>query len=220
MNGSLRTIDARGLACPQPVVLTKKALEEGGFDVLEILVNSPSARENVMRFANHAGHRLEGMKDEGDVSTIRILRNADASLAGTALADATLTEISSCGESESVDAKAPDAKAASTLFISSDSIGSGDDELGALLMRGFLATLVEASPLPERIILMNGGVRLAVEGSAALAKLLKLAEGGVEILACGTCLDFYKITDKLAVGRISNMFEISGLLLRGSTFSL
>lgn len=204
MNESVKKIDARGLACPQPVVVAKKALEEGGFDILEVLVDGPTARENVTRFAVHAGHSVEDVEDSGGESTIRVRRAGGASATSAA---------------------APEAAAASplgatTVFIPSDRIGSGDDELGALLMRGFLSALAEASPLPGRVILMNGGVRLAAEGSAALTGLAKLAELGVEILACGTCLDFYKIKDKLAVGRVSNMFEISGLLLEGKTLSL
>jgi selenium metabolism protein YedF len=216
MNESSRSIDARGLACPQPVVLAKKALEEGGFEILEMVVDGPSARENVTRFALHAGHALESVKEgEGGAATIRIRRTAGAV---AEKAERALAAASTCPDGE---AKAPiGAEGASTIFISSDRVGSGDEELGALLMKGFIGTLLEASPLPARLIFMNGGVRLAVEGSASLPNLKKLEELGVEILACGTCLDFYKIKEKLAAGRISNMFEISGLLLKGPTFSL
>jgi selenium metabolism protein YedF len=203
MNESVERIDARGLACPQPVVVAKKALEEGGFDILEVLVDGPTARENVTRFAVHAGHSVDSIEDSGGGSTIRIRRAGGSSAASAA----------------AIETAAAFPLGATTVFLSYDRIGSGDDELGALLMRGFLAAIAEASPLPGRIILMNGGVRLAAEGSAALAGLAKLEELGVEILACGTCLDFYKIKDKLSVGRVSNMFEISGLLLKGPTLS-
>ena len=104
-----------------------------------------------------------------------------------------------------------------TVFISADGIGSGDEQLAALLMRAFLYTLTESEALPARIILMNGGVKLAVEGSDSLINLRRLAERGVEILACGTCLEFYQLKDALAVGRVSNMYEIAGLLLQGRT---
>jgi selenium metabolism protein YedF len=214
MSGSTKTIDARGLPCPQPVVLAKKALEEGGFDILEMIVDGPSARENVTRFAAHAGHAVEGVKEgEKGAATIRIRRAEGASAERAAQAQAT---DSACPEGEALGG----AGEARTIFISSERIGSGDDELGALLMKGFIGTLLEASPLPARLIFMNGGVRLAIEGSASLPNLKKLEGLGVEILACGTCLDFYKIKEKLGVGRVSNMFEISSLLLKGSTFSL
>ena len=94
------------------------------------------------------------------------------------------------------------------------------DELGRILMRNFVYSLARGEKMPAALLFMNGGVRLAVEDSAALSGLAKLVGLGVEILACGTCLDFYKIKDKLAVGRVSNMFEISGLLLEGKTLSL
>ena len=215
MSESIRSIDTRGLACPQPVVAAKKALEEGGFDILEIVVDGPSARENVARFAARAGHAVEGIEDAGAASTIRIRRKAEAGTAEAAQGGKAAS--SDPSEAASVSANASRAR---TVFVSSDAIGSGDAELGALLMRGFIATLLEATPLPERIILMNAGVRLAVEGSASLSSLGKLAELGVEILACGTCLDFYGIKDKLAVGRVSNMFEISLFLLEGPTLSM
>ena len=216
MSESSRSIDARGLACPQPVVLAKKALDEGGFDILEMIVDGPSARENVSRFALHAGHAVESVKEgEKGAAMIRIRRAAGTS---AEMAERAQAAASTCPDGE---AKAPiGAEAAPTIFISSDRVGSGDEELGALLMKGFIGTILEASPLPARLIFMNGGVRLTVEDSASLPSLKKLEEFGVEILACGTCLEFYKIKEKLAVGRVSNMFEISSLLLKGPTFSL
>jgi selenium metabolism protein YedF len=216
MSESIRSIDARGLACPQPVVLAKKALEEGGFEILQMIVDGPSARENVTRFAVHAGHAVESVKEgEKGAATIRIRRAATI-----ASSERASTPAANAARPEPSAAVSPEANQARTIFISSDRIGSGDDELGALLMKGFIGTLLEASPLPDRLIFMNGGVRLAVEGSSSLSNLKKLEEQGMEILSCGTCLDFYKIKDKLAVGRVSNMFEISGLLLNGKTFSL
>jgi tRNA 2-thiouridine synthesizing protein A len=204
MSESRRKLDERGLACPQPVIDVKKALEEGGFDMLEVLVDGPTARENVTRFAVYAGHAIEGVEEAAGTTTIRIRRaGAPASFSVAKSAPAAVA-----------------ASGAANVFVSSDTIGSGNDELGALLMRGFLSALAEASPAPGRVILMNGGVRLAVEGSAALTGLARLSELGVEILACGTCLDFYGVKDRLAVGRVSNMFEISGLLLEGPTLSL
>lgn len=205
MSGSTRKIDARGLPCPEPVIATKKALEAGGYEILEIVVDGPTARENVTRFAAHSGHVVDGVRDEGAVSTIRIRYKTGEAAMATPASDKD---------------KRPEGSAVSTILITSDAIGSGDAELGALLMRGFVNTLLEASNPPERLILMNGGVRLAIEGSASLGSLSRLAALGVEILACGTCLDFYRVKDRLAVGRTSNMFEISEILLKGSTLSM
>jgi selenium metabolism protein YedF len=204
MSGSTRRIDAKGLPCPQPVVLAKKALEEGGFELLEILVDNDAARENVARFAEHGGHSVEAVETANGVSTIRIRRSESVGATSAA------------AQSEA----RPRDGGVETVFISRATIGSGNDELGALLMKGFVSTLLELPPLPDRIIFMNGGVALAVEGSPCLGQLSALAERGIEILSCGTCLDFYKIKDKLAVGKITNMLEISGFLMRGSVLSM
>jgi selenium metabolism protein YedF len=183
MSGSTLVIDARGLPCPQPVILTKKALEEGAAGRIEVLVDNEAARENVLRFAGFSGRPAEAQSAE-DVNT-----------------EATP------GETR------PDRIA--TVFIPTDRLGHGDDELGALLMRGFIYALAESGEKPSLIILMNGGVRLVVEGSECLANFRRLAQDGAEILVCGTCLDFFKLKDKLAVGRVSNMYEITEQLMKG-----
>ena len=202
----VRTVDARGHACPQPVILTRKALAEGGFALLEVVVDDASSRENVVRFASYAHCVVEKVEEEGAVSRI-LIRPLAMDVAEPARVFARP------GPS------APEFPAAKneTVFISAGGIGGGDEHLAGLLMRAFLYTLTEAETLPVRIILMNGGVRLAVEGSESLINLARLAERGVEILACGTCLEFYQLKDALAVGRVSNMYEIAGLLLQGTT---
>lgn len=217
MSGSTKRIDARGLPCPQPVVLTKKAIEEGGFDILEVRVDGPTARQNVTRFATHGGYAAEAVDGEGGASTIRI-RPSAASTAAPASTNAPAAAGTPALETSSHGANG--GAVADTLFVSSDKIGSGADELGELLMRGFIKTLLEAKSLPKRIIFMNSGVRLAVEGSPSVESLIALSTRGVEVLACGTCLDYYGLKDKLAAGRVSNMFEISGFLLEGKTLSL
>ena len=160
MNDTRRTLDARGQACPQPVILTRKALAEGGFDLLEVIVDDASSRENVERFAAYANCTVEAVAEEGPVSRVLIRPGA-------------------LPAPEARPAPAPEAPAA-TVLITSAGIGSGDEKLAALLMRGFLYTLTEGESTPARIILMNGGVRLAVEGSDALVNLRRLAglEGG------------------------------------------
>jgi len=203
MTESRRTLDTRGLACPEPVLLTRKALAEGGFDLLEVIVDDTAARENVIRFATYVKCQLEGVAAEGPVTRI-LIRPAAAGPAPAPVPEA-----------------APAAEVgATTVFIASAGIGTGDEQLAALLMRGFLYTLTEAEVPPRRLILMNAGVRLAVEGSDSLVNLRRLDSQGVEILACGTCLEFYGLKDALAVGRVSNMYEIADLLLQGPTLTL
>ena len=197
MSGSTLVIDARGLPCPQPVILTKKALEGGAAGRIEVLVDNEAAKENVLRFAGFSGRPAEAQPAEGGSTRVVITEAAEAAPVKTAP-----------GETR------PDRIA--TIFIPADKLGHGDDELGALLMRGFIYALSEGGEKPSRIILMNGGVRLAVEGSECLANLRRLAHDGTEILVCGTCLDYFKLKDRLAVGRVSNMYEITELLMKGN----
>ncbi len=102
------------------------------------------------------------------------------------------------------------------VFIRSDSIGRGDDELGRNLMLNFMHYLSEADPVPDFVILMNAGVKLVVEGSEVLDDLRQLEDKGVTILACGTCLNFFEIKDRQKVGKTSNMAEITSTLLNAS----
>ena len=198
----------RDLACPQPVILTRKALAEGGFSELEVIVNSSSGRENVARFADHAGCTVDSIEESGEETRIVIRPPAGDRSEPTSTTSLTESTMSSL------------APGIETVFLSCRTIGRGNDELGALLMRGFLYTLTESEPVPQRVLLMNSGVTLAAEGSEHLENLRRLVDLGVEILACGTCLEFYKLTDQLAVGRVSNMQEITEFLLQGKALSL
>ncbi len=94
---------------------------------------------------------------------------------------------------------------AKTFWIVSETIGDGDDDLGRILMRNFLYSLARGGALPERVLFMNGGVRLACEGSGVLEEIRLLAEKGVVVKACGTCLDFFGLKDRLAVGEVGDM---------------
>ncbi len=216
MNESLKRIDARGMACPKPVLSVNKDLEEGGYDRIEVLVDNPAAKENVSRFASYSGNEILSTNEEG--GTISILIGVKAGGAGGVADKVAAAVASSCPESE-VEASSA-AKQAATVFIRSDRIGSGDDQLGALLMRAFLSTLGETEPAPGRLILMNGGVRLAVEGAETVESLRRLEAAGIEVLACGTCLKFYGLEERLAAGRISNMYEIAGALLAGKVVTV
>ena len=205
MNPICRSVDARGLPCPQPVILARKALAEGGFDTLEITVDDLASRENLLKFALYAQCQVEERALEGGATLLRM--SPQGPTAATPLPAPAFRP-------------SPEAAGAATLVITSDGIGQGDPELARLLMRGFLYTLTEAEQLPQRLIFMNSGVKLAVTGSDSLANLGKLGERGVELLACGTCLEFYGLTASLAVGSLTNMYEIAGHLLAGAAVSL
>jgi len=177
-------VDARGLACPQPVVNTKRALEAAGEGVVVTIVDNEVARDNVVRFARSQGLRAE-VEEKGSEYYIRISRTGFAELSQQA--NPALVEV---------------------LLVTGAALGRGDEELGRVLMQSFLATLAQSEHVPRKILLLNSGVRLACEGSPVLDSLLALESKGVEIVACGTCLDYYGLKESLCVGSVTNMYSI------------
>jgi selenium metabolism protein YedF len=210
-------IDARGLACPQPVVLTKQALAEGGFDRLEIVVDNEAAVSNVSRFASHAGYAVQEphWPKEGFLVSVA---PAPAGPTTPAVEEAFRQALSACPAGELPGTAI--SSAIETLFIGKDTIGNGERELGHLLMGAFLYTLTEQEQRPRMMIFMNSGVKLAVEGAKELGDLQKLEAEGMEMLVCGTCLDYYQLKERLRVGRISNMWDIAENLMQGKVFSI
>ena len=180
-------IDARGLSCPQPVVMTKKALEEMESGILDVLVDNKASAENVTRFVKNAGC-LAKVEEKDGVFNIHITKGTTCEI----IDEKTEKEI--------------------VVFIRSDTVGRGDDELGTILMRSFVPTLLEIDARPKKIVFMNSGVKLTVEGSPVLEFLKKIEKEEVELLVCGTCLDFFSLKDKVKAGRISNMFELVSTL--------
>ena len=205
MNPTCRVLDACGLPCPQPVILVRKALAEGGFDTLEITVDDPASRENLLKFAAYAKCGVEELETKGNLTRLRLTPQ------GTPAAPT---------EEVPAPVLAREAGQGGVVLITADGIGQGDQDLARLLMRGFVYTLTETEHPAQRVILMNSGVKLAVVGSESLGHLKKLEERGVEVLACGTCLEFYGLTQALAVGGITNMYEIAGHLLEGPTVTV
>jgi len=185
-------MDCRGKACPEPVMITKKALEQLNGGPLTIVVDEPSSRENVERFAESQGCTV-AVEKRGEDFYLHIDKG------------------NTCEEKELPRAEKKARNA--VVYINSHLLGVGEEALGAILMRAFLKTLQDLPTRPARLIFINSGVRLTSEGSEMLETLKTLSENGVEILSCGTCLDFYGLKEKLKVGRVSNMYEIAGSLL-------
>ncbi len=183
----MREIDCRGLTCPQPVVTTKQALDQLKDSELVVIVDNPSSSENVERFARSQGCSVE-VERKGHDFYVRIEK----------------------GIAEDEQKKPQDQSRNRTVvvYINSDLLGVGDEALGSFLMKAFLKTLLDLEKKPDRLILINSGVRLASEGSQVLDTLKSLSEKGVKIVSCGTCLDFYKLKEKMSVGTISNMYDI------------
>jgi len=181
-------IDARGLSCPLPVVRTKNALEGIEEGDITVLIERSDGCQNVVRFAQSQGCTVDVDKKDG-LFYMHIHKGKSEKSA-------------SPRQSEGV-----------VVFITSDKLGTGDDQLGTVLIRAFINTLCNASPRPAKLLFINDGVKLTTEGSPALDDLQLLAIGGVEIFSCGTCLDYYKLKDKLKVGLVTNMYDTVDSLL-------
>lgn len=193
-----KEVDARGRACPEPVVLTKKALQEA--DELTVVVDNSTAEENVRRFAMSRKCMVQVERRDGE-SRLFIKKPLHGE--------------ESPGPPPRTPAEAPHQGASGPviLVVASDRMGRGNDELGTVLMRSFLHTLGEAELRPDIMIFLNTGVKLTVQGSEALDDLRALCNGGVRMLVCGTCLGFFEIRDRLAVGQVSNMYDITEAML-------
>lgn len=197
-----RTVDARGLACPLPVVNAKKAAEEMKEGVLTVLVDNEIAVQNLQKFAKQKGYEAVGEKKAEKEYEVKILvQSATQNEAGNDLhgeADAEQDEVC-CIDSR---------KKGMTIVLSANVMGTGDEKLGKALMKAFVFAVTKQDQLPETILCYNTGAYLTCEGADTLEDLKELEAEGVNILTCGTCLDFYGIKEKLAVGSVTNMYEI------------
>lgn len=191
----MRKIDCRNLACPTPVLETKKALESLKIgEKLSILLNSQASKENVLRFLSSQGLKPEFSELEGEFEIVVLKENNEASR----------EKNFAC----SGDKNAPCKK---ILFLKADSVGNG--ELGKKLIVGFLDTLKSADNAPSAIICVNEAVLINTNTEHAAHKAMKELENkGIEVISCGSCLEFYGKTKDLKLGRIGNALEILNLL--------
>lgn len=176
------TVDARGLDCPQPVILTKKALEGLQEGSLVVIVDNDAARGNVCNLAAARSCGAEVEEKEG-AYYITITRQENE------------CEVLSAGKE--------------TVIIFGSNVLGRDEELGKVLIKSYIYTLSQGDELPKSMIFLNSGVLLTTEGSEVLEDLKVLEDRGVEILSCGTCLEFFEVKEKLDAGGISNMYTIS-----------
>lgn len=196
-----KQINAIGLACPQPVVVTKNALDSiEHYDTIEILVDNDIAVKNVMKFARSKNLEVSFKQEKEKEYCINILVSQNVDLSeedkNTISCDSILKHI---------------------VVLASCEMGQGDSELGGILIKGFVYALTQLEDLPKTIIMYNGGAKLAIEDSPCIEDLKTLENLGVEILTCGTCLKHYKIEEKLAVGTVTNMYTIAEKMLQASS---
>ena len=228
-------IDAKGKPCPQPVILAMRALgglKEG--DTLQVQVDNEAAVENLKRMAQKNGAAVQ-VKADGANWTVEIAPadsvaaadgdagSADAADGGAGSSDeaktgqsagkqagqAVLAQTGQSAEEQARQICAMPARGPVVVAVGSAEMGNGDPRLGRILMKSFLYSLTQLDELPQTVLFFNGGVRMTTEGSESIEDLKALESQGVEILSCGTCLDFYGLKDKLLVGGITNMYVIA-----------
>ncbi len=202
-------VDARGKACPQPVIDAKNALKEHGAPVI-VLVDNDIARQNVEKMA--AQLNLSAQTDITEDGAFRVLiQQVRSEVLGAVLNDSGDRLSSMLDSMPAVDCVPcmPVSNGKTVVVLSSNCMGSGDDTLGAALMKGFVYALSQLDNAPDTVLLYNGGAKLSVEGAETVQDLKILEENGTEILTCGTCLNHYGLTNKLAVGEVTNMYVIA-----------
>ena len=187
------TVNAMGEQCPIPVVKTKKVLDSVQGDAeITVFVDNETAVQNLTRMGRTAGAEVLAEK-KSDREFHVILRVTDRQ--------------PSAGIQEEVNC-IPDVKSDFVIAVDTATMGRGNDELGKALMKGFLFAVTQLDELPKTMLFYNGGATLTTEGSDSLDDLKSLEAQGVTIKTCGTCLNYYGLTEKLAVGSVTNMYTI------------
>ena len=195
-----KIVDARGLACPLPVINAKKAMGEFREDgILTVLVDNEIALQNLQKFASQRGLEASGEKkaEKEYQVTIQVAAGASDSAGGR-------REKAEIPETDDRDNK----EKGLVVVLSANVMGSGDVKLGTALMKAFVFALTKQDILPETILCYNSGAYLTCQGSDSLEDFKALEAEGVRVMTCGTCLDFYGLKEQLAVGSVTNMYEI------------
>ncbi|MGM0547786.1 MAG: sulfurtransferase-like selenium metabolism protein YedF [Bacillota bacterium] len=184
----MKEIDAKGLACPKPVVLAKKAISSNQ-EVL-VIVDNQTAANNLKKLAKKMGAEVS-VVEESETEFKVMFKQVKTS--AQTKADSNLEN------------------RAKTFLIAADKMGTGEAELGQILIKGFISTIKELEPLPQKLIFINSGVKLAVN-EEIIPYLKELIQKEVEVLLCGTCVDYYGLQSDIKLGEISNMYEIASAL--------
>lgn len=196
----MRIVDTRGLLCPKPIIETKKILKETAIgDTFKVLTNSETSLNNLKKFLTDNHTRFTVTK-AGEEWTLEITK-----LEGDVVAR---SEEEYCSP-EIQEFKKDDY----VIAITSDCMGQGDEELGRKLMKSFLSVIIYLDALPASVIFYNSGVKLTVKSSPSIEFLLELKNRGVEIIVCGTCIDFYGLGKEIGVGEINDMLTITNRML-------
>ena len=185
----MKEIDARGLACPAPVLQTKAVIEEQGATAVRVIIDNEASLQNVQRFLDSQEFKTTTERSGNDFVVI-----------GSGKTDA-LPQADKVSKPDTEQKKI-------MVMVATDRMGYGDDDLGFKLMVNFIKTLNEMGPELWRLVFINNGVKLTIEGSEVLTVLKAYEETGLHILVCGTCLDHFNLLDKKQVGQTTNMLDI------------
>jgi len=196
----MKTVDTRGLTCPAPLIRTRQGLTEAAPDeTVQILIDNPASLSNVRRYLTD--NRLEfTVREEGSLAIVTVERGGQADVSANETDYCVTNEPVQTGEKNTV------------VAITSERMGSGDDELGTKLMISFFRTLVMLEPAPSSVVFYNAGVKMALDDSPVLEHIRELAERGTGIYLCTTCINHFGIKERLPVGSFSDMYQILNLL--------
>jgi selenium metabolism protein YedF len=202
----MKTLDMRGNPCPIPVVNAKKALVEQGADGVVVLVDNFVAVQNLEKMAKGTGCGFSYGEDGPSHYTVTIVKDPNKAF-----------NAHEAGQPSEAPAPAVGGvKKGPVVLITADSMGRGAEDLGKLLIKGFIFSLTQLNPLPEAVIFLNGGAHLTTEGANTVPDLKALQEHGTGIYTCGTCANYYTLTEHLAVGSIVDMMKITNTLANAS----
>ena len=189
-----KTLDARGLACPAPVLLTKNAVDEDGLDTVEVIVDNQAAKENVARFLGSQQFSVSTSQEE---NVYKIFGRRQGYTVGTISEPEESPQPTASGQKQKI-----------MVLIATDRLGFGDDELGKKLIISFIKTIGEMGDELWRLVLVNNGVKLTIDGSPVLEDLVAYENDGLTILVCGTCLTHFGLLEAKKIGETTNMLDI------------
>lgn len=185
------TVDVRGSLCPKPVIETKKVSDANPSAIITTIVDNEVSRDNVAKFGKSRGYGVD-IRQDGKDFYLTMTPNANPAADGSC-------ETMSYGNR--------------VILMTKDYLGEGSEELGRNLMKTFWVCMVEADVKPSKIYFINSSVKMVTNDSVHLDNIKKLADAGVEIAACGICLDFYGVKENVGVGSITNMYAITDSIL-------
>lgn len=201
------TINAMGDTCPIPVIKTQNAIKAlTKADEVEVLVDNEVAVQNLTRLAGSLGCGVKSEKKAEKEYRV-VITVSENNLQGQPDEKKETVAEAAC---------IPDARDNTVIVISSDRMGEGEEELGKVLIKGYIYALTQLETLPKTILFYNKGAYLTCEGSASLEDLKSLEAQGVEIFTCGTCLNYYGLSEKLQVGSITNMYVIADTMAKAN----